>query len=145
MSIHEDGQCICQTLFGLIEIHQSQPQMQEKEKEEEVFVAERREDLEGLHEKREKSQKRSRRYRQKMTEAYAKITKERVFTEGQLVLKVTDYVRRGMAGPSKFAPKWEGPPVIREAHQNGYYRLTQMDGRDLMDPINGKWLKCYYA
>ena len=108
-------------------------------------VAERREDLEGLHEKREKSQERSRRYRQKMTEAYAKITKERVFTEGQLVLKVTDYVRRGMAGPSKFAPKWEGPPVIREAHQNGYYRLTQMDGRDLMDPINGKWLKCYYA
>ena len=119
--------------------------MQEKEKEEEVFVAERHEDLEGLDEKREKSQERSRRYRQKMTEAYAKITKERVFTEGQLVLKVTDYVRRGMAGPSKFALKWEGPPVIREAHQNGYYRLTQMDGRDLMDPINGKWLKCYYA
>ena len=29
--------------------------MQEKEKEEEVFVAERRKDLEGLHEKREKS------------------------------------------------------------------------------------------
>ena len=119
--------------------------MQEKEKEEEVFVAERRKDLEGLHEKREKSQERSRRYRQKMTEAYAKITKQRVFTEGQLVLKVTDYVRRGMVGPSKFAPKWEGPPVIREAHQNGYYCLTQMDGRDLMDPINGKWLKCYYA
>ena len=55
MSIHEDGKCICQTLFGLIEIHQSQPQMQEKEKEEEVFVAERREDLEGLDEKREKA------------------------------------------------------------------------------------------
>ena len=30
-------------------------QMQEKEKEEEVFVAERREDLEGLDEKREKA------------------------------------------------------------------------------------------
>ena len=35
--------------------------------------------------------------------------------------------------------------MIREAHQSGYYRLTQMDGRDLMDPINGKWLKCYFA
>ena len=55
MSIHEDGQCICQTLFGLIEIHESQPQMQEKEKEEEVFVAERCKDLEGLDEKREKA------------------------------------------------------------------------------------------
>ena len=120
-------------------------QMQEKEKEEEVFAVERHEDLEGLDEKREKAQERSRRYRQKMTEAYGRMTKERVFTEGKLVLKVADYVRRGMAGLSKFAPKWEGHLVIRETHQSGYYRLTQMDGRDLMDPINGKWLKRYYA
>ena len=80
-----------------------------------------------------------------MTKAYGRMTKERVFTKGQLVSKVVDYVKRGMAGLSKFAPKWERPLVIREAHQSGYYRLTQMDGRDLMDPINGKWLKRYYA
>ena len=66
------------------------------------------------------------------------------------MLKVADYVRRGLVGPSKFAPskfapKWEGPLVIREAHQSGYYHLTQMDGRNLMDPISGKWLKRYYA
>ena len=42
-----------------------------------------------------------------MTEAYGKMTKERVFAEGQLVLKVADYVKRDMRGPSKFAPKWE--------------------------------------
>ena len=82
-------------------------QMREKEKEGEVFVAERCEDLEGLDEKREKAQEHSRRYRQKMTETYGRMTKERVFAEGQLVLKVTDYVRRGLAGPSKFAPKWK--------------------------------------
>ena len=80
-----------------------------------------------------------------MTKAYDRMTKERVFAEGQLVLKVADYVRRGLVGPSKFAPKWEGPFVIREARQSGYYRLTQMDGKDLMDPINGKWLKRYFA
>ena len=49
--------------------------MQEKEKEEEVFMAERCEDLEGLDEKREKAQERSRKYRQKMTEAYGRMTK----------------------------------------------------------------------
>ena len=38
-------------------------QMQKKEKEKEVFVAERCEDLEGLDERREKAQERSRRYR----------------------------------------------------------------------------------
>ena len=120
-------------------------QMREKEKERKVFAAEKCEDLEGLDEKREKAQECSHRYRQKMTEAYGRMTKERVFVEGQLVFKVANYVKRGMVGPSKFAPKWEGPLVIREAHQSGYYRLTQMNGRDLMDPINGKWLKHYYA
>ena len=79
--------------------------MQKKEKEGEVFAAERCEDLEGLNEKRENAQEHSCRYRQKMTEAYDKMTKERVFAERQLVLKVADYVRRGMAGPSKFEPK----------------------------------------
>ena len=59
-----------------------------------------------------------------MTEAYDRMTKERVFAEGQLVLKVADHVRRGMAGPSKFAPKWEGFLVIRETHPNGYYHLA---------------------
>ena len=56
-------------------------QMQEKEKDEEVFVAEKCEDLEGLDEKREKAQERSRKHRQKMTEAYGRMTKERVFTK----------------------------------------------------------------
>ena len=120
-------------------------QMREKEKEGEVFAAERFEDLEELDETRKEAQERSRRYRQKMIEAYGRMTKERVFAKGELMLKVADYVRRGLAGPSKFTPKWEGPLVIREAHQSGYYHLTQMDGRDLMDPINGKWLKHYFA
>ena len=35
--------------------------------------------------------------------------------------------------------------MIREAHPSGYYRVTQMDDKDLMDPINRKWPKRYYA
>jgi len=68
-----------------------------------------------------------------------------VFAEGQLVLKIADHIKQGMTGSSKFSPKWEGPFVVREAHASGYYHLAQMDGKDLMDPINGKWLKSYYA
>ena len=70
--------------------------------------------------RREEAQERSRRYRQRMIEAYGKMTKEMVFAEGQLVLRVADYVRRGMAGPSKFAPNCEGPLVVREAYPSGY-------------------------
>ena len=39
-----------------------------------------------------------------MIEAYGRMTNERVFVEGQLVLKVVDYVRRGMTRPFKFTP-----------------------------------------
>ena len=120
-------------------------QIQGKEKEEEAFTVERCENPEGLDERREEAQERSRRYRQRMTKAYGRMTKERVFAKGQLVLRVVNYVRRGMTEPSKFTPKWERPLVVKEAHLSGYYRLAQMDGKDLMDPINGKWLKYYYA
>ena len=55
-------------------------QMREKEKEEEVFAANKCEDLEGLDGKREKAQECNCRYKQKMIED--KMTKERVFAEG---------------------------------------------------------------
>jgi len=99
-------------------------QAQKKEKKKGVFAAERCKDLEGLDEKREKAQECSRRYRQRMTKAYDRTTKERVFTKGQLVLKTADRVRRGMVESSKFSSKWEGPFEIREAHASGYYRLA---------------------
>ena len=51
-------------------------QARKKEKEKEVFVAERCEDLEGLNEKRKEAQERSHRYRQKMTKTYGRTTKE---------------------------------------------------------------------
>ena len=51
-------------------------QMRMKEKEKEIFMAERCEDLEGLDEKREEAQERSRRYRQRMTKTYGRMTKK---------------------------------------------------------------------
>ena len=85
------------------------------------------------------------RYKQMMVEAYKKTMRKRVFAKGQLVLKVAKHVRRGMVGPSKFAPKWEGSFLIREVNASEYYHLARMDESDLMDPINGKLLKQYHA
>lgn len=110
--------------------------MQKKESEKEVFAVERCEDLEGLNERRKEAQECSRRYRQKMTKAYGKTIKERIFIEGQIVLRTTDHVRRGLTGPFKFLSKWEGPFMVREANVSGYSRLAQMDG---------KWFKSYYT
>ena len=62
-----------------------------------------------------------------------------------MVLKAVDYVRRNLSAPSKFAPSWEGPYLVREANDSGYYCLATADGEVLTEPINGKWLKLYYA
>lgn len=61
--------------------------------------------MEGLDERREEAKECSPRYKQRMTEVYRETIKERVFLEGQLVLRTTDHVRRGVVGPSKFSPK----------------------------------------
>ena len=61
------------------------------------------------------------------------------------MLKTTERVRKNFPGTFKFAPKWEGPYIIRKAHNSGYYYLTKEDGTVLTDLINGKWLKQYYA
>jgi len=50
-----------------------------KKRKKEVFVAKRCEDLEVLHERREESQEYNRGYRQRMTEAYGRTIKEKVF------------------------------------------------------------------
>ena len=57
------------------------------------------------------------------------------------MLRATEHVRKNVPRPSKFAPKWEGPYIIREAHDNGYYYLVKEDETALVDPINRKWLK----
>ena len=80
-----------------------------------------------------------------MAKAYGQTVHPRTFPEGQLVLRAAEHVRKNVLGPSKFAPKWEGPYIIREAHDSGYYYLAKEDGTTLMGPINEKWLKQYYA
>ncbi|KAK4566053.1 hypothetical protein RGQ29_002306 [Quercus rubra] len=86
--------------------------------------------MEGVEEERELAKKRSQRYQQRMTKAYAQVVRPRAFTEGQLVLRIAEH---------------EGPYIIRKAHESGYYYLTKEDGTVLIEPINGKWLKQYYA
>lgn len=101
-------------------------------------------DLEGLEERKELARSQSQRYWQKMTKAYEQAVHSRIFNQGHLVLRVAKHVRRNIPGPSRFTPKWEGPYVVKEAHNSGYY-LAMMDGTSLVDPINGKCLKQYYA
>jgi len=98
-----------------------------------------------LRGERELARRQSQRYQQKMTKAYEQTVHSRIFPQGQLVLRAAIHVRRNIPGPSKFTPKWEGPYVVKEAHNSEYYYLASVDGPPLVDPINGKWLKQYYT
>ena len=61
-------------------------------------------DLETMDEMRDITRKRVRWYRQQMSSMYKQNVRERIFVEGQLILRVADYERRNIAAPSKFAP-----------------------------------------
>ena len=102
-------------------------------------------DLETLEEARKLALGRIQRYQQQMANAYNKVRKARTFVNGQMVLKAADHVRRNLFAPSKFAPNWVSPYLVREANESGYYRLAIVDGEVLVEPVNGKWLKLYYA
>uniref|UniRef100_A0A2N9FDC7 Reverse transcriptase domain-containing protein n=1 Tax=Fagus sylvatica TaxID=28930 RepID=A0A2N9FDC7_FAGSY len=95
----------------------------------------RMEDLEGLDEARDLAKAKSQRNYQKMANVYSKALRVRIFVEGQMVLKVAEFVRRNLPSPSKFSPNWDGPYIIREAHGSGYYRLSKSDGTALAYPI----------
>ena len=95
-------------------------------------------DLESLEEARKLAQVHSLQYHQKLASAYERTLQTRIFAKSQMVLRTVDQVRRGLPSPSKFAPNWEGPYLIREAYDSGYYKLATAVGTTLVDPINGK-------
>ena len=61
-------------------------------------------DLETMDETRDITRERVRRYQQQMSSMYKQNVHERIFVEGQLILRVADYERRNIVTPSKFAP-----------------------------------------
>ena len=44
-----------------------------------------------------------------------------------MVLKAAEFVRRGLPSPSKFSPNWDGPYIVREAYESGYYKLSKFE------------------
>ena len=77
-----------------------------------IYAEARMTDLKDLDESRELARLKSQRNYQKMANAYSKTLQVRIFAEGQLVLKATDFVKRGLPSSSKFAPNWEGPYLV---------------------------------
>jgi hypothetical protein len=48
-------------------------------------------------------------------------------------------------GAGKFKPMWFGPFIIKKVLEKGAYKLVDFEGNVLPGPINGIYLKKYYA
>ena len=74
---------------------------------------------------------------------YDKHVKPRVFSEGDLVLLYEQ--DRDVLGVGKFEPMWRGSYIVRRVLEKGAYELVDYDGIPLSEPMNGLYLKKYYA
>jgi len=104
----------------------------------------RLQELEALDEKRLQAQQHIELYQARISKAFNKKVKKRVFQKGALVLTVRRPIIMTHKTKGKFQPKWEGPFVLETVYSNRAYRLMTSDGDLLMMPINDKFLKKYY-
>ena len=74
---------------------------------------------------------------------YDKFVHPRAFSEGDLVL-LWDQPKETL-GVGKFNPMWRGPYVVKCVLEKGAYELVDYEGTNLVEPINGLYIKKYYA
>ena len=101
-------------------------------------------ELKAVDKKRLQAQQHIELYQARISKAFNKKVKQRVFQKGNLVLAVRRPMIMTHKTEGKFQPKWEGPFVIETVYSNGTYRLMTSDGDLLMMPINDRFLKKYY-
>jgi hypothetical protein len=74
---------------------------------------------------------------------YDKSICPRLYIEGDLVL-LYDQAKEP-PGTGKFKPMWHSPYIMRRVLEKGAYELEYYEGNKLVEPINGLYLKRYYA
>jgi len=79
----------------------------------------RLQELEALYKKWLQAQQRIELYQARISKAFNKKVKERVFQKGDLVLAVRRPMVMTHKTKGKFQPKWEGPFVIETVYSNG--------------------------
>ena len=77
-----------------------------------------------------------------MTRAYNKKVRQRLFKEGDTVLKRILSIQDEPKG--KFAPNWQGPFVVKKVLRGGALILTEMDGQVFSRPINSVMCKKFF-
>jgi hypothetical protein len=102
-------------------------------------------ELDNAEEKRLRALQNLEAYQARMTRAFDKRLKRISFKKGGLVLAVVRPMNITHHMQAKFEPKWEAPFVVKDVYSSGAYRIIFPDGEYYLPPINGKFMKRYYA
>ena len=101
---------------------------------EEDWMKERYEQLALIDEKRARAQYHAQGYQKRIARAFSKKVKPRNLKEGDLVLKGLRYNTFDLRG--KMKSRWSGPSIIEKILLGGATRFTDLDGEEMLCPIN---------
>ena len=101
---------------------------------EEDWAKARYEQLALIDEKRARAQYHAQGYQKKVARAFNKKVKPRNLKEGNLVLKVPRDETFDPIG--KIKSRWSGPFIIKKIMSGDATRITDLDGEEMLHPIN---------
>ena len=108
---------------------------------EEDWVKQRYKQLVLIDKKRARAQYHAQGYRKRIARAFNKKVRPRNLKEGDLVLKVLRDETFDLSG--KMKPRWSGPFIIKKIMLGGATRITNLDGEEMLRPINKDRLRRY--
>ena len=82
--------------------------------------------------------------KKKVTKAYNKRVRRKIFEEGELVWKVVLSICAKDKELGKWSPDWEGPFKVHQILPGNAYWLSSLEGEPHKWFINGKYLKKYF-
>ena len=101
---------------------------------EEDWMKERYEQLALIDEKRARAQYHAQGYQKRIARAFSKKVKPGNLKEGDLVLKGLRYDTFDLRG--KMKSRWSWPSIIEKILLGGATRFTDLDGEEMLCPIN---------
>ena len=108
----------------------------------EYWVKERYEKLALIDEKRARAQYQAQGFQKRIAREFNKKVRPRNLKEGDMVLKV---LRDETFDPrGKMKPRWSGPFIIKKIMTGGAIRITDLDGEEMLHPINVDRLHRYH-
>ncbi|XP_016164410.1 protein NYNRIN-like [Arachis ipaensis] len=83
------------------------------------------------------------RQKKNVVRSYNRRVKEKCFSIGELVLKVVLPMEKKSRFLGKWSPTWEGHFQVIELYSGNAYRIKDIDSGNVINSINGKYLKQY--